>query len=73
MKLEVTGIIYHFQMSAVAVINGANVEGTLSASEQTTLFVPKPKQCNHTIIPFSALYYIDLQLLSKVNLFSYII
>ena len=53
MKLEVTGIIYHFQMSAVAVITGDNVEGTLSAySEQTTLFVPKRGNI-HNLLPYA--------------------
>ena len=43
MALSVTGIIYHFQMSAVVVINGDNVEGTLSAySHLSTVFVPVP-------------------------------
>ena len=43
MGLSVTGVIYHFQMSAVVIINGRRVEGTLSPySQQTTLFVPEP-------------------------------
>ncbi|CAI8040608.1 Soluble scavenger receptor cysteine-rich domain-containing protein SSC5D [Geodia barretti] len=43
MRLSVTGVIYHFQMSAVVIINGRRVEGALSPySPQTTLFVPEP-------------------------------
>ena len=42
-ELGVTGVIYHFQMSAVAVINGDYIEGSLSPfSETTTIFVPLP-------------------------------
>ena len=41
MRLSATEVIYHFQMSAVAVINGLTVEGSLSPySSQTTVFVP---------------------------------
>ena len=43
MTLSVTGVVYHFQMSAVALISGVQVEGSLSPySTLTTIYVPPP-------------------------------
>ena len=43
MPVSPTGLIYHFQMSAVAAIYGVAIEGTLSSvTALSTIFVPKP-------------------------------
>ena len=43
MSLEVTGVIYHIQMSAVAIVNGERLEGTLSSiTGESTVYVPPP-------------------------------
>ena len=45
MHVSPTGLIYHFQMSAVTVsaVNGVAIEGTLSSvSAMSTLYVPNP-------------------------------
>ena len=53
MTLSVTGVVYHFQMSAVATINGVQVEGSLSPdSTQTTLLVPEPGESLYSTFDF---------------------
>ena len=43
MQVSPTGLIYHFQMSAVAAVNGVPIEGTLSSvSALSTVYVPNP-------------------------------
>ena len=43
MQVSPTGLIYHFQMSAVSAVNGIQIEGTLSSvSAMSTVYVPNP-------------------------------
>ena len=43
MQVNPTGLIYHFQMSAVSAVNGIQIEGTLSSlSAMSTVYVPSP-------------------------------
>ena len=60
MELSHTEVIYHFQMSAVSVIQGELVEGTLSPIDaRTTIYVPKPGTCSSMspTIPFEPYIY----------------
>ena len=41
MSVNPTGLVYHFQMSAVAAVNGEAIEGMLSSvNELTIVYVP---------------------------------
>jgi deleted-in-malignant-brain-tumors protein 1 len=43
MQVSPTGLIYHFQMSAVSAVNGIQIEGMLSSlSAMSTVYVPNP-------------------------------
>ena len=48
MQVNPTGLIYHFQMSAVATVNGIRIEGMLSSvNELSIVYVPNPGKSKH--------------------------
>ena len=48
MQVNPTELIYHFQMSAVAIVNGIRIEGMLSSvNEQSIVYVPNPGKSKH--------------------------
>ena len=57
MQVSPTELIYHFQMSAVATVNGVPIEGTLSSvSALSTVYVPNPGIYKYSCMDIPQIY-----------------